>query len=164
MTKVTEYLREQGMEFTVLEHARAESAMQEAFLLGTSASHVAKAVVVDTDEGRLIAVLPAYRRLDEHAVRDHLGRHHVRLATEEEIEADYPDFELGAFPPVPALVGAPLVVDEELMRHEHIVLAAGSQRLSVEMATRDLFGDADVTVAPISRHPEDADMKDSISF
>lgn len=162
MSIVTEHLREQGIEFSALEHARAQTALQEAFTLGTSATHVAKAVVLDSDEGRIIAVLPAHRRLDEHAVRDHMGRHHVRLATEEQIEHDYPQFQLGAFPPVPSLVDSPMIVDEELMEQPNIVLAAGEQNLSVEVATAALFQRDDVTVAPIGRHPEELEVPGSV--
>jgi len=87
------------------------------------------------------------------AVRDR----HVRLATEEELRRDFPGIELGALPPLGSLLGAPVYVDQELLQHETVVFAAGSQTESVQLKTADLLRHEQVTTLPLSRHPDEDD-------
>jgi prolyl-tRNA editing enzyme YbaK/EbsC (Cys-tRNA(Pro) deacylase) len=91
-------------------------------------------------------------RLVEAAV----GDHHARLATEEELAQDFPDFEL---PPLGSLLGMPAYADPEVMAHDTVVFAAGTQTESVRMRTEDLFRDEAVSVVPLTRHPEDLDTE-----
>ena len=66
---------------------------------------------------------------------------------EEEIEKDFPACELGAVPPL----GAPTSVDPEVMRHDTLVFAAGTQTESVKVRAKDLFRNEPVTVTPLTR-------------
>jgi prolyl-tRNA editing enzyme YbaK/EbsC (Cys-tRNA(Pro) deacylase) len=66
---------------------------------------------------------------------------------------------LGALPPLGSLVRAHVYVDPEVMGHDSVVFAAGSQTESVKIRTEDLFGGEPVTVAPLSRHPEEDDKE-----
>ena len=77
--------------------------------------------------------VPATCRLDMHLVQAAVGDRHVRLATEEELRRDFPGIELGALPPLGSLLGAPLYVDQEVLQHETVVFAAGSQTESVQI-------------------------------
>jgi hypothetical protein len=45
------------------------------------------------------------------------------------------------------------------MGHDTVVFAAGSQTESVKIRTEDLFRGEPMTVAPLSRHPEEADKE-----
>jgi prolyl-tRNA editing enzyme YbaK/EbsC (Cys-tRNA(Pro) deacylase) len=110
-----------------------------------------KTIVLDTGSDYALAVIPGSRRLDIRAAKRAVGAKHVRLATEEEIEKDFPGYELGALPPLGSLHGAPTYVDPEVMRHETLVFAAGTQNESVRVRTEDLFDNEPVTVAPITR-------------
>jgi hypothetical protein len=85
------------------------------------------------------------------SVEKALGAKHVRLATEEEIEKRFPGYELGALPPIGSLFGIPTVVDPEVMEHDTVVFAAGSQMGSVKLRTQDLFRDEPVTIASLTR-------------
>jgi prolyl-tRNA editing enzyme YbaK/EbsC (Cys-tRNA(Pro) deacylase) len=49
----------------------------------------------------------------------------------------------------------PTFVDADVMRHETVVFAAGSQTESVKARVNDLFDRERVTVAPLTRHPQD---------
>src|SRR5207248_10096484 len=82
---------------------------------------------------------------------------HVRLATEQELLRDFPDFELGALPPLGSLLGAPLYVDQEVLQHETVVFAAGSQTESVQIRTADLLQHEQVTALPLIKHADDND-------
>ena len=81
-----------------------------------------------------------------------LGAKHVRLASEEEIEKSFPGYELGALPPIGSLFGIQTFVDPDVMEHDTVVFAAGSQMESVKLRTEDLFRDEPVTIAPLTRY------------
>lgn len=152
-TELLSYLDSKGVAFEVLTHEPAFTALQEAGELGVLADEVLKTVVVDTDAGHALLVIPASRRLDMNRVRGAVGDHDARLATEHELETDFPDYELGALPPVASLLGVPAYVDPEVMERDTVVFAAGSQTRSVRTATSELFAGEDVVVAPLARHP-----------
>ncbi|MDX1621023.1 MAG: YbaK/EbsC family protein, partial [Nitriliruptorales bacterium] len=81
MTLVVDHLERRGVRFEVLPHPPATSAQQEAEVLGVSPLEVLKVLVLDTESGHALAVIPSYRRLDLHLVRRLLGDRGARLAT-----------------------------------------------------------------------------------
>jgi len=89
-----------------------------------------------------------------HLVQAAVGDPHVRLATEEELRRDFPDIELGALPPLGSLLGAPLYIDQEVLQHETVVFAAGSQTESVQIKTADLLQHEQVTTRPLIKHAD----------
>jgi Ala-tRNA(Pro) deacylase len=127
MSVVTEHLEQRGAAFEALAHRQAYRSIDEARVLGIDADEVLKTLAVRTGPGYVLVVIPAARRLDPHLVRDALADNHARLATEEELGRDFPDYQLGALPPLGALVGAEVYVDPEVLGHDTVVFAAGTQ-------------------------------------
>lgn len=150
MTLVTEHLERLGVRFEVLPHQRSVTAMEEARALDMESDEVLKVLVLDIDTGHALAVLPASRRLDLDLVRDAFGDRDARLASEDEIEGAFPEFELGAVPALPSLLHVPVVVDPSVFRHRRVTFAAGVQRESVRVEAEPLLHGATVTVAPIT--------------
>jgi len=159
MTTVGDYLRARGIQPEEITHELTHSALGEAARLGVPATEVAKTIVLDTHRGRALAVIPASERLDMGLVHRAVGDSHARLASEEELQRDYPDFELGAFPPLGSLLAAPLYVDPKVMEGETVVFAAGTADKSLRVTTRDLFSDENPVVAPLVREPHDEDRE-----
>jgi Ala-tRNA(Pro) deacylase len=151
MTVVTEHLEKQGIRFELLPHPPTTSALAEAEALELEPDEVVKAVVLDVSTGHAIAVLPASRRIDVDLLREALGERDARLASEEEIARDFPEFELGAMPPLPSMLHVPLVIDPSVLDHASITFAAGITRGSVRTSPSVLFTGASVTITPISR-------------
>jgi Ala-tRNA(Pro) deacylase len=138
--------------YDVLPHEHTESAAAEAAALGVPAGQVAKTLVVSTPTGNVRAVLPASRRIDLRKLAEvyKTGRKSVQLASEDELARSYPDFELGAVPPVGGRED-PVVIDRSLTERESIVLEAGKHDESVRLLTDDLVRLARATVADISQ-------------
>jgi Ala-tRNA(Pro) deacylase len=151
MSLVTDYLSDRGIGFEVLPHRRAFTSMQEARELGMTADQVLKTVALWTEGKYVLAVVPASRRLELRLVRDALEDSAARLATEAELVADFPGYELGALPPLGSLLGVPLLVDPEVLDHEVVVFAAGTETESVRVAAGELFRDEPLAVLPLSR-------------
>ena len=157
MTQVTEHLQTHGVPFAPIAHPQAYTSIDEARALGIEASEVVTTGAVRAAGGYALMAIPATCRLDMHLVQAAVGDRHVRLATEEELLRDFPDFELGALPPLGSLLGAPLLVDQEVLQHETVVFAAGSRTESVQLKTADLLQHEQVTAVPLARHADEND-------
>ena len=138
---VTRVLDEHGIAYEVLPHPSVDTALAEARVLRIPPQEVAKTVILARPGGYVRAVLPASERLDMHKVRDALdGEPLVRLATEDEIRTEYPEFELGAVPPFGGRGGDAVLVDARLRRRETVVMEAGAGDTSVRLRMGDLLG------------------------
>jgi Ala-tRNA(Pro) deacylase len=157
MSLVTDHLQHREKAFEVLPHTPAMTSLDEARAIGIAPVDVIKTLVLDTAAGHALAVLPAMDRLDLKLAQRAVHDPHAKLASELELRQDFPDFELGAVPPLGSLLGVPTFVDPEVMDHETVVFAAGTQTESVKMRTDVLFGDEPVTFAALSRQPDHDD-------
>lgn len=151
MSFVTEYLTRRGMAFEVAEHPRAVTSLEEARAMGIAADEVAKTVALATDRGYALLVLPASCRLDLRLAREAVGDHGARLATEDELQQAFATCQLGALPPLGQLLGVPAFVDPEVMEHDTVIFAAGTQTESVKANPADLFRDEQVHVTPLTQ-------------
>ena len=157
MVDVVGFLEEAGVDFDVLEHGRTERAADEATALGMGPEEVAKTLVLVAPSGNVRAVLAAAERIDLHKTAAVLGigGKKVRLASEDDLARDYPDFELGAVPPFGSRDDQ-VIVDERLAGRDSVVLEAGSHDRSVRMKTADLMRLARAQVADICREEQTA--------
>jgi Ala-tRNA(Pro) deacylase len=148
---LTGALTQGGIEFELLPHAHTERAADEAAALALEPTAVAKTLVVETPQGNVRAVLPASERIDLRKLGEIAGesRKHVHLATEATMRRDYPEFELGAVPPVGGAHGDRVVVDRRIAELDAIVLEAGSHDESVRVPTAALIRVARAEVADI---------------
>ncbi len=134
-------VEDEGVEYELLPHAHTESAAAEAEAVGVDAADVAKTLVVTTPEGYVRAVLPASDRLDLRKLREITGgaRKKVHLATEEDLARDYPEFELGAVPPLAGARRDRVIVDNRVAERESVVIEAGSHDESLRLPTDALL-------------------------
>ena len=128
-----------GVGFKPIRHPRTTTALEEAAELGLSAGEVAKTLVVLTPGSRVRVVIPAAERLALAKLRRVIDASNVRLATEAELAALYPEFDLGALPPFGGPAGDRVVVDTRLAGLKSVVVEAGSHYESLRIATDDLL-------------------------
>lgn len=151
MSLVTEYLERKGVPFEAVSHEKTYTTIDEARALGIEADAVVKTLLLDTASGHVLAVIPGDRRLDMRLVEDVVGDKHAHLATEQEIERDLPGIELGSLPPLGGLLKMHAYVDPEVLQHETIVFAAGTQTESIKARSEDVFRDEPITVAKLTK-------------
>jgi Ala-tRNA(Pro) deacylase len=142
-------LNDRELNFEVIPHAPTGTAAAEAQALGVAPAQVGKTVVLHTGAGYVRAVVPASRRLDLQRVRHVLGDKHARLATETELAAAYPMFELGATPPLGGPSGDRVLLDTRVAAHELVIVEAGTHDESVRIRTSALQALTDAVVADI---------------
>jgi Ala-tRNA(Pro) deacylase len=152
LNKILAYLDENQVKYTLHAHPTAYTAREVAAVEHIPAHEIAKTVVVLSEEGFAMAVLPGDSVLDLESIRALLGVNRLRLATEGELGELFPDCELGAMAPFGNLYGLPVYVDAELAREDAIAFNAGTHRDVIHMR----FGDFQKLVNPkmleLSRH------------
>ena len=132
----------------IVEHSPTFSALQEAAAARAQLSYTVKTLILHDRAGLRMAVLPADRRLDLVKARRLLGgTRHLRLATEAEIEASFPDFDAGALPP---LLPIPVVVDSQLLFRRAVLCSGGDNTHSIRLDPRELIRLAEPRVGNIS--------------
>jgi Ala-tRNA(Pro) deacylase len=159
MSYVFDYLQGRGAIFTVIPHPRTATAAAagEAHATHASEDEVVKTLVVMANYGPALMVVPASRRLDIELAAQATADPQMRLATERELERLFPDYQLGALPPLSMLLLAPMYVDPAVAERETIVFAAGRQDVSIRMATSDLFGTDPVVITPLTAESRTAE-------
>jgi Ala-tRNA(Pro) deacylase len=148
---LTKVLDDAGAEYEVLPHDHTERATAEAQALGLPPAEVAKTLIVRTTSGHVRALVPASERVDMRKLREAIGesKDAVQLATEEEMARDYPEFPLGAVPPLGGAQSDPVIVDRRLADHEWLVFEAGSHDDSIRVKTADFVRIASARTADL---------------
>jgi prolyl-tRNA editing enzyme YbaK/EbsC (Cys-tRNA(Pro) deacylase) len=147
-TPLLEELDRLEIGYELILHPHTESAEAEAEAVGTHAREVVKTLVLVTPTGFVRAVLPAYERLDLYKVRRALGSSKVHLASEVELAGAYPQFELGAVPPIGG-PDDPVIVDESVADFDWAIVEAGTHDESVRIHAGQLLAAAGALIASI---------------
>lgn len=151
---IKKYLDDQGSQYEIVTHRETMSSGEEARAVGVVAGHVAKTLVIRRKGGGdVLAVVPASERLDLHKLRDVIGDNHARLASEDEMGSDFPQYELGAVPPLGELFGADVILDQRLEESDEILFAGGTHSDSVKMRGEDFLKLVHPQVADLVREP-----------
>lgn len=140
MSVVTEHLDRSGVDYEVLPDSGQVQVITDDGL-------PVRTVVLDVRTGHALAVLPADAEIDIQRVRAALDSRHVHLTSPEAVARDYPEFAPGSVPPMGDVVHTPVVLDEQVTEHEHLVFEDGGR--SVKVAGRDLFARSQIRVADI---------------
>ena len=150
-SELTDALDKADVNYELLPHAHTESALAEAEALGVAPDDVAKTLVIKLPEGYLRVVVPASARVDVRKVREVHGggRHQVHLATEDDLRRDYPEFDLGAVPPIGGR-SDPVIIDPKVAERATVVIEAGSHDESLRLAASDLVHVTGAAVTDIS--------------
>jgi Ala-tRNA(Pro) deacylase len=144
-----EALRREHVTYELVPHRHTETAAAEARALAVDLHEVAKTLILATPFGFVRAVLRASDRLDLDKARLELGAAEVELASEAALTGAYPEFELGAVPPVGGAFDR-VIVDERLFDSMFILLDAGTHDESIRLRTTDLLSVADAEVVDIA--------------
>jgi Ala-tRNA(Pro) deacylase len=124
---VQKHLIREGVSFELLEHSRTLDSAHAAQAAHVPGAQLAKGTLLKDDQGFVIAVVPATRKVDLGAMHRHFGRP-LGLATEDEVANLFGDCEPGAVPPLGAPYGIDSVLDDSLMEEPDVYFEAGDHR------------------------------------
>ena len=118
-------------------------------LLSRPEGEVAKTLILDTQQGYVRALVPASKRLDPTKVAVALALNEVRLVPESELVGVYPEFELGAIPPIAGPGHERVIADQSFREHPWLVFEIGRHDESLRVPTGDLLAATYAIVADI---------------
>jgi Ala-tRNA(Pro) deacylase len=119
-----QHLSREAVGYELIEHRRTMDSAHTAEAAHIPGAQLAKGTVLKDEDGFLIAIVPATRRVDLGAVHKRFGRP-LGLATEPELAALFTDCEPGAVPPLGAAYGIDCVIDDSLMDTSDVYFEAG---------------------------------------
>lgn len=137
ISKLTDYLDENGKKYVVMKHSEAFTAQEVAASAHIPGKDMVKTVMVKADGDMKMVVLPSTHDVDFASVRGALDADEVELASEEEFESLFPDCELGAMPPFGNFYDIDTLVAESLTEDSEIAFNAGTHKEVVKMAYSD---------------------------
>jgi len=135
--KLKKYLDVEGVKYEVVRHSETFTAQELAAALHVRGRMLVKVVVLKTEQGYIMAALPADRRVDIAALRSELGMKLAALASEDEFKRLFQDCEPGAMPPFGNLYGLKVYVDKSLTLDTDIYFPAGNHYEVVKMNYAD---------------------------
>jgi Ala-tRNA(Pro) deacylase len=130
-------LDEAKVPYEVYNHALAYTAQEIAAKQHFSGNEMAKVVMLEVDDKLVMGVIRGNDKISLNEVRDSLGARHVRLASEDEFIARFPECEIGAMPPFGNLFGLKVFVDAALAKDEYIYFNAGNHVQTVHLKYKD---------------------------
>lgn len=140
---VQQYLADREVEYEAVAHPLTQASMESAQASHVTGDRIAKGVVLRTEDGYLLAVLPA-----SHHIRfGHLATwldEDVALATEKEITTLFADCEIGAVPAVGAAYGLDVIMDDSVTEQPEVYFEGGDHATLVHLTAenfRKLLGD-----------------------
>lgn len=135
--RLESYLRKNRIPYGVHPHPPAYTAQAVAEQEHIPNQLMVKVVIIVADGELAMLVVPASRRVDLAAVAALLDAREVRLATEHELAAAFPDCQLGAMPPFGELYEMPVYADRSLEGDRAIFFQAGDHTLAFSVAYAD---------------------------
>ncbi len=137
--RVQDYIAERDLSWDPLPHRVSSSSIETARAAGVTPERVAKAVVLEDEDGYVLAVIGANRRLALTEIDVALARD-LWLAGEDELPALFSDCVPGAVPPLGAAYGIPTVWDASLGEQPDVYFEGGDHHTLVHMGGAE-FGE-----------------------
>lgn len=128
------------LKYTAMKHPVVYTAQEIAAAQHVPGRQLAKCVLVKTDRGSILAVLPAIERIDLKKLKTLVNAKTLTIASETDIRTQFPDVEVGAMSPFGHLYQVPVAVDRALGESEEIVFNAGSHTDTIKMRYQDFAG------------------------
>ena len=126
------YLEKHHVDYDMVKHVRSDSALESAHSAQVPSHQVAKAVVLEDENGYIVSVLPSTNRLDMDWVNETLGRDLV-MAHEDELQNLFQDCEPGAVPALSNAYGLDVIWDDQLKTVSEIYIEAGDHENLIHM-------------------------------
>jgi Ala-tRNA(Pro) deacylase len=147
---VKDYLDQQGVDYEIVPHPARFTAAAEARAAGVVPQEAVKDVVLTGGGDVALALIPASERLDLRKAQAALELDsRPELATEDEIRARFPEFEVGALPPCGPVHDVTEIVDRRLLEHDRVLCASGDHQHSVRIAPSEIVRLAGARVADL---------------
>lgn len=124
--------------------------LEAANALGVEPARVFKTLLVDTDHGLAVGIVPVDTTLDLKAVAAALGTKKVTMADPKVAERNT-GYVVGGISPVGQKKALPTVLDDSATAYPTVLVSGGKRGLDLELAPRDLLTVTRGRIAAIAR-------------
>lgn len=132
--RLSNYLQRSGVHYDVMSHFHSHSSLETARAAHVPSRQLAKSVVLEDDDGCVMAVLPADARVNVGTIARLLGRSELHLSDEQRLCELFPDCDRGAVPAVGMAWGMDTIVDESLDEIDELYIEAGDHDMLIRMS------------------------------
>lgn len=137
--KIINYLEKNKIKFQKIAHKTVYTAYDLAQTLKEKLSRIAKTLVIKTDKGYALLVLPASRLADLKKLKKFLKAKKIEIAREEVMKKFF-KIKPGTITPFATLhKKVPLFIDKALLKTKEILVSAGSYTDSLRIKVKDLL-------------------------
>jgi Ala-tRNA(Pro) deacylase len=136
-SRLCSWLDEHGAHYELCPHQHSRTSAETARTAHVPPHQIAKSVLLEDDDGCVVAVLPADRNVRLHALSELLERERLRLADEDRIAELFADCERGAIPALGMAWGLETVVDEALDGNAVVYIEGGDHEHLLRMSRDD---------------------------
>jgi len=138
-SKVQDYMSRNGVHYDVVAHPHSHNSSETAELARVPGDRLAKSVVLEHEDGFVIAVLPSTCHVKLARLGKEINHRMLRLATEDDVEKLFDDCERGAVPAVGPAYGLATYVDDALAGKPEIYFEAGDHEQLIRMTGNDFM-------------------------
>lgn len=132
------YLNAQGVPFRLIPHAPTHTLIEAARAGKVDYRRMVRAVMLEDDQGMVMAVLPASHMLDFASLCQQLGRA-LQPVSQERLSGTFQDCEPGSIPPLAQTYGLPAIIDEQVTVMPQVCFEPGSHDALVAMHGPDFM-------------------------
>jgi Ala-tRNA(Pro) deacylase len=153
--KLKDFLEEKNIEWKEIQHPLAYTASATASAQHVSGETLLKPVIVkDNKEDEFwMCVISAAQRLDFTQLKQVLGDDRdLQLASEQEVNQCFPDFEPGAEPPIGSFGKMRVLLDSSCGNSDQVVFNGGTHTDTVMMSRKEYERIAEPEFCTIARH------------
>jgi Uncharacterized conserved protein len=150
--KIKELLEKEKINYQVMEHDLAFTAMEIAQKQHVPGHQMIKSVIVGTDGKWVMCVLPATHKIDFDKLKKALQVKEAGLANEAKVAGLFPGFEIGAMPPFGQMAGLKVYLDKSLEENETVAFNAGTHTDVLKIKLKDYIRLTTPSVVDFSKH------------
>ncbi len=133
-SRLSNYLLHCGARYELFSHAQSHSSAETARAAHVPRHKLAKSVILEDEQGCVMAVVPADAQVDVERLARMLGRGSLHLSDEQRIAELFMDCALGAVPAIGMAWGMETVVDDSLAANPEVFFEAGDHEMLLSMS------------------------------
>lgn len=139
LNMIKDYLNTHHVSFDVLTHEHTSSSMEAARLAHIDPQRLVKAVLLESEDNLVAAMIPADREVSLGRLKEDYGEQ-IHLADEATIRRTFSECDPGAIPGLTKAWGVDMVWDDELLSQPDLYLETGDHMHLLHVETGDLKG------------------------
>jgi Ala-tRNA(Pro) deacylase len=144
-SRLSNYLQRCGARYELCSHPHSRSSAETARAAHVAPHQLAKSVILEDEQGCVMAVVPADAQVSVSELARMLGRDALHMSDEHRIAEMFSDCDLGAVPAVGMAWGMETVIDEAIDANPEVYVEAGDHEMLLRMSReqfRDMMRDA----------------------